>query len=72
VKTQLGGKRSTLEVAKPPNTPLELTPLRVERDRGDFESWSRLDRFPDQAVRRSSAAGRSAANTTYTMPTPCT
>jgi hypothetical protein len=31
----------------PPNKPLELTPLHVERDRCDFDSWFRLDCFPD-------------------------
>ena len=36
-----------------PNKPLELTPLRVEQDRCDFEGWSRLDCFPDQEGRRS-------------------
>jgi hypothetical protein len=44
-----------------PNKPLELTPLRVERDRANLESQYRLDGFPDLWVRRSSAAGRSAA-----------
>jgi hypothetical protein len=29
-----------------PNTPLELTPLRVEQDRSDFESWFSLTAFP--------------------------
>jgi hypothetical protein len=32
---------------QPPNKPLELTPLRVEQDRVDFDSWFSLDRFPD-------------------------
>jgi hypothetical protein len=36
----------------PPNKPLELTPLRGEQDRCDFESWKRLDSFPDLSVRR--------------------
>jgi hypothetical protein len=36
-----------------PNKPLELTPLRVERDRRDFEGWLRLDCFPGLSVRRS-------------------
>jgi hypothetical protein len=31
----------------PPNKPLELTPLRVERDRQDFDAWFSLDCFPD-------------------------
>jgi hypothetical protein len=44
----------------PPNTPLELTALRVERDRVDFESWNQPDRFPDLSARRSSAAGHYA------------
>ncbi len=53
----------------PPNKPLELTPLRVERDRRDFEGWLRLDRFPGLSVRRSSAAGRWAApRTTTSLP----
>jgi hypothetical protein len=30
-----------------PNKPLELTPLRVERDRGDFDGWKSLEGFPD-------------------------
>jgi hypothetical protein len=30
-----------------PNKPLKLTPLYVERDRGDFDSWNRPERFPD-------------------------
>jgi hypothetical protein len=47
-----------------PNTPLELMPLRVERDRADFGRWNRLNRFPDLSVRRSSAAGRWAAPST--------
>jgi hypothetical protein len=33
--------------------PLELTPLRVERDRCDFEGWNRLNSFPDLLRRRS-------------------
>lgn len=33
-----------------PNKPLELTPLRVERDRCDFESTFRLDRFLDLSM----------------------
>jgi hypothetical protein len=45
----------------PPNMPLDLTPLRVEQDRPDFDSWFRLDCFPDLSVRRSSAADRWAA-----------
>src|SRR5262245_27467876 len=44
-----------------PNTPLELTPLRVEQDRRDFEGWNHLNCFPALSGRRSSAAGRSAA-----------
>jgi hypothetical protein len=36
-----------------PNMPLELTPLRVEQDRTNFEGRSRLDGFPDLWVRRS-------------------
>jgi len=46
----------------PPNKPLELTPLRVEQDRADFEGWNWLDRFPDLSVRRSSAARRWAGS----------
>jgi len=34
----------------PPNQP---TPLRVERDRADFDSGFQLDRFPDLLGRRS-------------------
>jgi hypothetical protein len=30
----------------PPNKPLELTPLCVEQDPRDFESWFRLNAFP--------------------------
>jgi hypothetical protein len=41
-----------------PNTPLELTPLRVEQDRPDFEGRFRLKRFPALSGRRSSAASR--------------
>jgi hypothetical protein len=41
--------------------PLELTPLRVERDRCDFEGWNRLDSFPDLSGRRSSAPNCSAS-----------
>jgi hypothetical protein len=45
-----------------PNKPLELTPLRVERDRSDFEGKFPLEGFPDlqggaaqrQVVRRQS------------------
>jgi len=37
----------------PHNKPLELTPLRVEQERRDFESRLQLDRFPDLSVRRS-------------------
>jgi hypothetical protein len=48
-------------IHSPPNTPLELTPLRVEQDRVDFERQIWLDSFPMRAVRRSAAAGRSAA-----------
>jgi hypothetical protein len=32
-----------LEHCGQPNQRLQLTPLRVERDRGFFESWLRLD-----------------------------
>jgi hypothetical protein len=39
-------------IAAPPNTPLELTPLRVEQDRPDFEVWFRLECLPDLSVRR--------------------
>jgi hypothetical protein len=34
-------------VALPPNTALELMPLRGEEDRGDFESKKSLDRSTD-------------------------
>ena len=30
-----------------PNKPLELTPLRVERDRADFEGWFPFNCIPD-------------------------
>jgi hypothetical protein len=40
---------------------LELTPLRVERDRADFEGWFLLDRVPGLLVRRGSCPGRWAA-----------
>jgi hypothetical protein len=39
-------------IATPPNTPLEPTPLRVEQDRRDFESWILPKRFPDSTGRR--------------------
>lgn len=45
----------------PPNTPLELTPLRVAQDRVDVERQIWLDSFPMLAVRRSAAAGPLAA-----------
>jgi hypothetical protein len=48
-----------------PNTPLELTPLRVEQDQVDFDSRYRLDCFAGLSVRRNSAAARSAASTTH-------
>jgi hypothetical protein len=48
-------------IHSPPNTPLELTPLRVEHDRVDVERQIWLDSFPLLAVRRSAAAGPSAA-----------
>jgi len=38
--------------AQPPNRRLQLTPLRVERDQGDFEIQIRLDRISDLSVRR--------------------
>jgi hypothetical protein len=38
--------------APPPNRRLQLTPLRVERDQGDFEIQIRLDRISDLSVRR--------------------
>jgi hypothetical protein len=44
----------------PPNKALDLTPLRVEQDRGHFESGNRLDRLAGLRVRRSSAPSRSA------------
>jgi hypothetical protein len=31
---------------------LERTPLRVEQDRADFESWNQLEGFPDLLGRR--------------------
>jgi hypothetical protein len=36
-----------------PNKRFQPTPLRVERDRGVFEGWFRLDGFPILSVRRS-------------------
>jgi hypothetical protein len=48
-----------------PNKPLELTPLRVDQERTDFEDRFRLERFPVLSGRRSSAAGRWAAKHTY-------
>jgi len=36
----------------PPNRRLQLTPLCGERDRGDFESWIRLDSDSDEEMRR--------------------
>jgi len=44
-----------------PNTPLELTSLRVKQDRRDIEGWNQLDRFPALSGRRSSAPSRWAA-----------
>jgi hypothetical protein len=35
---------------RPPNTPMQPTPLRGEQDRGDFGSRMRLERFPDLSV----------------------
>jgi len=61
------GSHHAPELLMPLYEPLELTPLRVEQDRGDFESWIRLDGFPALSMRRSSAAGRSAAPS---MPSP--
>jgi hypothetical protein len=39
--------RNLTSASAPPNKPLELTPLRVEQDRGDFEAWFPLTCFPD-------------------------
>jgi hypothetical protein len=36
----------------PPNKPLDLTPLRVEQDRVDFDSQRWLDCFPALSGRR--------------------
>jgi len=38
----------------PPNTPLELTPMRFRASSADFDGWFLLNRFPDLWVRRSS------------------
>jgi hypothetical protein len=47
----------------PPNTPLELTPLRVEQDRVDVESQIWLDSFPILSAQRSGRAfGRTTRN----------
>jgi hypothetical protein len=35
-----------------PNNGLQRTPLRVEQDQADFESWNRSDCFPDLLGRR--------------------
>jgi hypothetical protein len=35
-----------------PNKPLQRTLLLGERDRAFFESWNRLESFPDLVVRR--------------------
>jgi hypothetical protein len=40
-------------LAGPPNKPLELTPLRVEQARRDFEGRVQLNSFPVLSVRRS-------------------
>src|SRR4029079_11785114 len=45
-----------------PNTALEPTPLRVERDHADFEGRVPLERLSRSTRRRSSAAGRWAAH----------
>jgi hypothetical protein len=55
------------EAGLPPNTPLELTPLRGERDRGDFEGWKQLDCIPDLSARRGSAAERWAAQPLFVL-----
>jgi len=36
----------------PPNQRLQLTPLRVERDQGDFEIQIGLNCFPNLSMRR--------------------
>jgi len=43
---------------RPPNKPLELTPLRVDLAWRDCESWILPKRVPDSTGRRSSTAGR--------------
>jgi hypothetical protein len=48
-----GGSHHAPELLMPLYEPLELTPLRVEQDRRDFECRPRLNRFPDLWVRRS-------------------
>jgi hypothetical protein len=48
-----------------PNKPLELTPLRVERDRPDFESWNQLDGFSDL---QGGAAQRQAVGALHSTP----
>jgi hypothetical protein len=35
-----------------PNKGFQRTALGAERDRSDFDSWKRLDSFPDLEVRR--------------------
>jgi hypothetical protein len=52
------GSHHAPELLMPLYEPLELTPLRVEQDRSDFEGWNLLDHLPVLLVRRSSAAGR--------------
>jgi hypothetical protein len=53
-----------------PNTGMESTPLRVEQDRRNFDSWFPLDGFPDLWRRRGSCPIRWAAhqrNSTQTI-----
>jgi hypothetical protein len=39
--------------ALPPNKPFQLTPLRVDRDRGDFARQNQIEYHFDLLVRRS-------------------
>jgi hypothetical protein len=57
--------RNLASASAPPNKPLELTPLRVEQDRGHFESWFPPDRFLDLhsgAAQRQSVSPLSCAS----------
>ena len=41
----LEGRVPEIDAQKPPNMPLKLTPLRVERDRGYFGIWNQASAF---------------------------